>query len=118
MSAKEHLSGRKRRRLTARDGTRTVLYLRVQPPNKSRTYSMTVFGTYAAQAGLDVVQDYCDVGVSGRREGRPHLSALMAAARNREIDCVLVWKFDRFARSPRSTCPGCITNLIGTNDPS
>jgi DNA invertase Pin-like site-specific DNA recombinase len=43
------------------------------------------------QAGLDVVQDYCDVGVSGRREGRPQLNALMAAARNREIDCVLVW---------------------------
>jgi hypothetical protein len=36
---------------------------------------------------------------SGRREGHPQLNALMAAARNREIDCVLVWKFDRFARS-------------------
>ena len=33
--------------------------------------------------------------------GRPRLNALMAAARNREIDCVLVWKFDRFARSTR-----------------
>src|SRR4051794_31618946 len=56
---------------------------------------------YAARAGLDVVQDYCDVAVSGRREGRPQLNALMAAARNHEIDCVLVWKFDRFARSTR-----------------
>ena len=28
-------------------------------------------------------------------------NALMAAAPNREIDCVLVWKFDRFARSTR-----------------
>ena len=53
------------------------------------------------RAGLDIIQDYCDVGVSGRREGRPQLNALMAAARNREIDCVLVWKFDRFARSTR-----------------
>ncbi len=25
----------------------------------------------------------------------------MTAPRNREIDCVLVWKFDRFARSTR-----------------
>ena len=25
----------------------------------------------------------------------------MSAVRNREIDCVLVWKFDRFARSTR-----------------
>jgi DNA invertase Pin-like site-specific DNA recombinase len=56
---------------------------------------------YAAHASLQVVQDYCDVGVSGRREGRPQLNALMAAARNHEIDCVLVWKFDRFARSTR-----------------
>src|SRR3954469_1387911 len=56
---------------------------------------------YAARAGLDVVQDDCDVAVSGRREGRPQLNALMAAARNHEIDCVLVWKSDRFARSTR-----------------
>src|SRR3954447_5198335 len=33
--------------------------------------------------------------------GRPQLNALMAAARNHEIDCVLVWTFDRFARSTR-----------------
>jgi DNA invertase Pin-like site-specific DNA recombinase len=37
----------------------------------------------------------------GDGEGRPQLNALMTAARNREIDCVLVWKFDRFARSTR-----------------
>ncbi len=56
---------------------------------------------YAARDGLDIFQDYCDVAVSCRREGRPKLSALMSAARNHEIDCVLVWKFDRFARSTR-----------------
>ena len=56
---------------------------------------------YAARAGLEVIGDYCDVAVSGRREGRPRLNALMTAARNHEIDCVLVWKFDRFARSTR-----------------
>jgi DNA invertase Pin-like site-specific DNA recombinase len=48
-----------------------------------------------------VVRDYCDVAVSGRREGRPQLNALMTAVRKHEIDCVLVWKFDRFARSTR-----------------
>jgi hypothetical protein len=50
---------------------------------------------------VDVIRDYCDVAVSGRRESRPRLNALMTAARNHEIDCVLVWKFDRFARSTR-----------------
>jgi DNA invertase Pin-like site-specific DNA recombinase len=67
--------------------------LRVGPFIIARRY------TYAAHAGLDVVRNYCDVGVSGRREGRPQLNAPITVARNREIDCVLVWKFDRFARS-------------------
>ena len=47
------------------------------------------------------MRDYCDIAASGRREGRPQLNALMATARYGEIDCVLVWKFDRFARSTR-----------------
>ena len=42
---------------------------------------------------------YLDVAVSGRKEGRAQLQALMRAARHHEFDCVLVWKFDRFARS-------------------
>ena len=50
-------------------------------------------------AGLQIFEDYCDHAVSGRRKGRPQLSALMASVRSREVDCVLVWKFDRFARS-------------------
>jgi len=37
--------------------------------------------------------------VSGRKEGRPQLQALMQAACSHAFDCVLVWKFDRFARS-------------------
>ena len=37
--------------------------------------------------------------MSGRKEGRPQLQALMRAARRHEFDCVLVWKFDQFARS-------------------
>ena len=40
-----------------------------------------------------------DIAVSGRKEGRPALRQLMKAARNRAFDCVVVWKFDRFARS-------------------
>ena len=101
MSAKEYLSGRKRRPSTPRHGTRAALYLRVSTADQKPDLQYDGLRAYAAHAGLDVVQDYCDVGVSGRREGRPQLNALMAAARNREIDCVLVWKFDRFARSTR-----------------
>ena len=101
MSAKEYLSGRKRRQTKASDGTLTALYLRVSTADQKPDLQYDGLRAYAARVGLLVVQDYCDVGVSGRREGRPQLNALMTAARNREIDCVLVWKFDRFARSTR-----------------
>ena len=84
-----------------RHGTRTALYLRVSTADQKPDLQYDGLRGYAARAGLEVVQDYCDVAVSGRREGRPQLNALMAAARNHEIDCVLVWKFDRFARSTR-----------------
>ena len=101
MSTKEHLSGRRHRPSTARDGTRTALYLRVSTADQKPDLQYDGLRAYAARAGLDVIRDYCDVAVSGRREGRPRLNALMTAARNHEIDCVLVWKFDRFARSTR-----------------
>ena len=101
VSEKELLSGRKRAAAKPRPGTRTALYMRVSTADQKPDLQDDDLRGYAARAGLDVVQDDCDVAVSGRREGRPQLNALMAAARNHEIDCVLVWKFDRFARSTR-----------------
>ena len=100
-SAKVYLAGRRRTAPRPHQGTRTALYLRVSTDDQKPDLQYDGLRGYAARAGLDVVQDYCDVAVSGRREGRPQLNALMAAARNQEIDCVLVWKFDRFARSTR-----------------
>ena len=101
VSAKEYHSGRKRAATTPRHGTRTALYLRVSTAEQKPDLQYDGLRAYAARAGLNIVQDYCDVAVSGRREGRPQLNALMVAARSRDIDCVLVWKFDRFARSTR-----------------
>lgn len=101
MSAKEYLSGRKRQPSKGQDGTRAALYLRVSTIDQKPDLQYDGLRAYATRAGLEVIRDYCDVAVSGRREGRPQLNALMAAARNHEFDCVLVWKFDRFARSTR-----------------
>jgi DNA invertase Pin-like site-specific DNA recombinase len=101
LSSKAYLTGRRRTAPRARQGTRTALYLRVSTAEQKPDLQYDGLRRYAARAGLDLVQDYLDVAVSGRRQGRPQPNALMAAARNQEIDCVLVWKFDRFARSTR-----------------
>ncbi len=101
MSAKESLVGRARRTRRLTTGTRTALYVRVSTSDQKPDLQYDGLRNYAARAGLEIVRDYCDVAVSGRREGRPQLNALMTTARNREVDCVPVWKFDRFARSTR-----------------
>ena len=80
---------------------RTALYLRVSTPDQNTNLQYDGLCAYAKRAGLQIVGDYCDFAVSGRRKGRPQLSALMASVRRLEVDCVLVWKFDRFARSTR-----------------
>ena len=100
-SAKEHLAGHSHQARRPSAGARTALYLRVSTPEQKPDLQYDGLRGHAARAGLEVVRDYCDIAVSGRREGRPQLNALMTAARKREIDCVLVWKFDRFARSTR-----------------
>ena len=101
MSKKEYLAGRRCTVPKPRQGARTALYLRVSTAEQSPDLQYDGLLGYAERAGLDVVRDYCDTAVSGRREGRPQLNALVAVARNQEIGCVLVWKFDRVARSTR-----------------
>jgi DNA invertase Pin-like site-specific DNA recombinase len=50
------------------------------------------------QRGWTLVRVYSDR-TSGAKENRPGLKALMQAARRGEFDAVVVWRFDRFARS-------------------
>jgi len=54
----------------------------------------------AAQRGLDVVATYTDT-ISGAKARRPGLDLMMREARRGRFDVVLVWAFDRLARSVR-----------------
>ena len=74
-------------------------YMRVSTADQLPDLQQDGITAFAERAGLDVVASYLAAAVSGRKEGRPQLDALMKAARRRAFDCVLVWKFDRFARS-------------------
>jgi DNA invertase Pin-like site-specific DNA recombinase len=54
----------------------------------------------AKQRGLEIVHEYSDV-ICGAKSKRPGLDQLMADARGRHFDVVLVAAFDRVARSVR-----------------
>jgi DNA invertase Pin-like site-specific DNA recombinase len=54
---------------------------------------------YCQRRGWTVAMEYVDAGISGAKEKRPELTRLMADAHKRRFDAVVVWRFDRFARS-------------------
>jgi DNA invertase Pin-like site-specific DNA recombinase len=56
---------------------------------------------YAARRGWELFAEYVDRGWSGAKANRPELDRLMADARQRRFDAVLVWKLDRWGRSIR-----------------
>jgi DNA invertase Pin-like site-specific DNA recombinase len=56
---------------------------------------------YCQRRGWDVVEEFTDTGVSGSKESRPALNRLLANAWRRTFAAVLVYRYDRFARSLR-----------------
>src|SRR5258708_25618991 len=54
---------------------------------------------YVRRRSWTMFKKYSDKGISGTVERRPALDALLEDCRRKRIDVVVVWKFDRFARS-------------------
>ena len=50
---------------------------------------------------MAVVGEYVERGISGAKEKRPELDRLWSDCRKRKIDTVVVYRYDRFARSLR-----------------
>jgi DNA invertase Pin-like site-specific DNA recombinase len=79
---------------------RAAIYARVSTDNQTTDNQVIELRDYAARQGW-TTEEYIDQGVSGSRESRPALDRLMADARRRRFDVVLVWRLDRFGRSLR-----------------
>jgi DNA invertase Pin-like site-specific DNA recombinase len=82
---------------------RGAIYARVSTVDKGQdpeTQLMTL-RQYAERREFQVVGEYIDY-ASGTREDRPQYQALWEAARKRQLDVVLVWRYDRFARSTQA----------------
>ena len=88
---------------------KAAIYVRVSTAAKVKTGAESVFEQnpevqeqplrqLAEQRGWSVVRVYSDR-ASGAKENRPGLRELMSDARRGAFQVVLVWRFDRFARS-------------------
>lgn len=79
---------------------RAAIYARVSTHNgQDPEMQLRELREYCQRRGWDGVTEYVDVGISGAKEKRPELDRLLADAHRREFDAVVVWRFDRFARS-------------------
>ena len=78
---------------------RVSIYSRVSTLGQDTDMQTTELREYCKRRGWDLVHEYSDQGVSGAKESRPELNRLIADAHKRRFDAVVVWRFDRFARS-------------------
>ena len=79
---------------------RAVLYLKVSTGDQHPETQVHDLRAMAAQRGYQIQHEYRDV-ISGAKARRPGLDQLLADARKHRFDTVLVWAFDRLARSVR-----------------
>src|ERR1039457_6894300 len=81
---------------------RVALYARVSTLNGQHPeMQLTELREYVGRRGWTVAGEYVDEGVSGTRERRPALDRLWVDCRKRRVDAVVVYRYDRFARSLR-----------------
>jgi DNA invertase Pin-like site-specific DNA recombinase len=82
---------------------RVAIYARVSTVDKGQDpeTQLLVLREYAARRGFRCIGEYVEY-ASGTREDRPRYRALLEVARKRQVDVVLVWRYDRFARSTQA----------------
>lgn len=80
---------------------RVAIYSRVSTADQKIEMQSDELKAYCLRRGWEIVGDFIDSGVSGAKESRPALNRLLAESKLRMFDVVLVYRYDRFARSLR-----------------
>jgi len=79
-----------------------ALYARVSTHNgQNPEMQLAELRSYCERRGWTVFSEYVDCGISGSKEHRPELDRLLADCQKRRVDAVVVYRYDRFARSLR-----------------
>ena len=79
---------------------RVIIYARVSTREQNVDMQITDLRQYTKARKLKIAREYIDY-ASGAKSDRTNYKKLFDDVRKRRTDVVLVWKFDRFARSTR-----------------
>jgi len=81
---------------------RAAIYARVSTHNgQNPEMQLDEVREYCRRRGWKIEGEYVDEGISGSKEHRPALDRLLSDCRKRLVDAVVVYRYDRFARSLR-----------------
>lgn len=80
---------------------RVALYSRVSTSEQNAAMQVEELRAYCKRREWEIAEEFTDAGVSGSKESRPALNRLLADAKRRKFEAVLVYRYDRFARSLR-----------------
>jgi DNA invertase Pin-like site-specific DNA recombinase len=80
---------------------KVAIYCRVSTAEQSAAMQIAELRAYGERRQWEIAEEFIDAGVSGSKESRPALNRLLADAKRRKFDAVLVYRYDRFARSLR-----------------
>ena len=79
---------------------RAAIYCRVSTTTgQSVEMQLRDLRQLAQQRGLEIVEEFCDEGVSGSRDSRPQLDRMLADAQRGKFQAILIWRLDRLGRS-------------------
>ena len=78
-----------------------AIYGRVSTTAQDTNLQMREVRQFVQRRGWQIAEEYIDKGISGCKEKRPALDKLMYEAKRRRFDAVVVYRYDRFARSLR-----------------
>lgn len=81
---------------------RAAIYARVSTHNgQNPEMQLDEVREFCRRRGWKIVGEFVDEGISGSKEHRPALDSLLSDCRKRLVDAVVVYRYDRFARSLR-----------------
>jgi DNA invertase Pin-like site-specific DNA recombinase len=84
--------------MTTGKGARAAIYIRISTGDQNPDLQRNELPEYCQRRGWVLVETYEDH-MSGAKDRRPNLDRLLVDVRRHKFDVIVVWRFDRFARS-------------------
>ena len=78
-----------------------AIYARVSTDKQTTDLQLAELREFAKRSGWNIHHEYIDHGYTGANTKRPAFNEMLAEARKKKFDCLLVWKLARLGRSLR-----------------